>query len=68
MYLTVEGSIGICLGNRSQNINLNCKCRDKQFHFNPQDDMIKMAEQVVIIRRIQVVLLMTNPCVKDKSK
>ena len=32
----------------------NCKCHDKQFHFDPQDDMIRKIEQVVIIRRIQV--------------
>ena len=33
-----------------------CKCHDEQFHFsNLQDDMIEKTEQVVIIRRIQVI-------------
>ena len=32
----------------------NCKCHDKQFHFDPQDDMIRKAQQVLIIQRIQV--------------
>ena len=33
-----------------------CKCHEKKFQFsNPQDDMIEKIEQVVIIRRIQVI-------------
>ena len=38
----------------------HCKSHDEQFHFsNPQDDMIEKTGQVVIIRHIQVILVVT---------
>ena len=46
----------------------NCKCHNEQFHFSSKDDLIKKTEQVEIIQQIQVVLVVANPFVKDKSK